>query len=236
MNPTSTPPRPIATRGFTLIELLVVVGVIAIMLVVAAPSLSSVFKGTKLAQGGEAVRNFLTLAQQTAIKNNVAIEVRFYKFSDSGAQETDARVLGYRMYAVKLDPTKPDPANSPPLYIDPTRLGMTDEATTDSLSITRLPPGIVISAQDTISTLVGTNITKGTEKIKLDAKNPEKEVTYYAFQFNTDGSTNLPVEKKWFLTLMSQDEIIRNTEKSPENFICLQVNAYNGAVRWLQPN
>lgn len=225
-----------AQHAFSLIELLVVVGVIALLLTVSGPTMSAAFKGTKLNQGAEAVRNFLILAHQTAIKNNLPVEVRFYKYDDPETPETTEYILGYRMYLVKLKLSENDPTQQALQYVDPARLGMTDEVKSN-LSLTKLPPSVIISADDKQSTLMGADVSKGTEGMNnIEAGNESTQASYFAFQFRADGSVNLPTNKKWFLTLMGRDEYIKGQEKTPSNFVCLQLNAYNGELRWLQPN
>lgn len=223
--------------AFSLVELLVVVGVIALLLTVSGPTMSAAFKGTKLTQGAEAVRNFLTLAHQTAIKNNLPVEVRFYKYDDPETPETTEYVLGYRMYLVKLKLSENDPTSQQIQYVDPGRVGLEKEVSTEPLSLTKLPPGVIISDDDKQSTLIGSNVTNGTESLNnIETGAASSQASYFAFQFRADGSVNLPTNKKWFMTLMGRDEYIKGQEKTPSNYICLQLNAYNGELRWLQPN
>jgi uncharacterized protein (TIGR02596 family) len=211
-------------RAFSLIEILVVVGIITILLVLAAPTLSTAFKGSKLVQGSEAVRNFLAAARQTALKNNVSVEVRFYKFDDPDTPESTESITAYRMYQVQLDYTANDPLTANLKYVEPTNL-------------VKLPSGVVLSPDEDQSTLLGTSVKTGQERVKgIDPANDEMNVTFVAFQFRPDGSLNLPVDRKWFMTLMNREEFIRDTSDTPSNYVCLQMNPYNGEVRWLQPN
>ena len=215
-----------SNRAFTLIELLVVVAIIALMLVMAAPTMTSAFKGSKLNQGAEALRNFLASAHLTAIKRNLPVEVRFYKYDDPETPESTVHCLAYQMYVVELsnDSDDSDVSRSKVVY---TKVG----------DLKQLPAGVVISIDPTQSTLLGTEMRTGKESIKgVDPKTTETEVDFYAFQFRPDGSMNLSTTKKWFLTVMGRDEYIRNKEKTPSNYVCLKLNAFNGDIRWLQPN
>lgn len=225
------------TQGFSLIELLVVVGVIAFMLVLSAPTMSAAFKGSRMNQGAEAVRNFMIQAHQASLKYNMPIEVRFYKYDDPETPETTEHILGYRMYVVKLDLKNPDPTSQKLLFVDPTRLGMDPEVSTAPLSITKLPPGVVLSTNVAQSSLLGPNVTQGKEPVKnVDPDNAAMEVDYFAFQYRADGTVNLPTDRKWFMTVLNRDDYLKGQEDTPGNYVCLQLNPYNGEVRWLQPN
>ena len=132
-----------SSRAFTLIELLVVVAIIALMLVMAAPTMTSAFKGSKLNQGAEALRNFLASAHLGAIKRNLPVEVRFYKYDDPETPESTVHCLAYQLYVIEVsNATDSDGSNSKVVY---TKLG----------DLKRLPAGIVISIDPTQSTLLG---------------------------------------------------------------------------------
>ena len=224
---------PTVARAFSLIELLVVVAIIALMLVMAAPTMSSAFKGSKLNQGAEATRNFLAAAHLTAIKNNLPVEVRFYEYDDPDTPETTKYVMAYQMYLVRLDARSTDLSKSTPQY----------EKVDD---LKHLPAGIVLStlsSPKSQSTLLDKTLVRtGKESIKgVDPEKQETEVDYYSFQFRPDGSMDLPslkagVRQKWFMTVLGRDEFVRGLEKTPSNYVCLNLNPANGDIRWLQPN
>ena len=218
--------RASSTLAFTLIELLVVVAIIALMLVMAAPTMTSAFKGSKLNQGAESLRNFLASAHLTAIKRNLPVELRFYKYDDPDTPESTVHCIAYQMYVVELsnDSDDADVSKSKVVY-------------TKVADLQHLPAGVVISLDPKQSTLVGTEMRTGKESIKgVDPEKNETEVDFYAFQFRPDGSMNLSTTKKWFLTVMGRDEYIRGKENTPSNYVCLKLNAFNGDIRWLQPN
>ena len=114
---------------------------------------------------------------------------------------------------------------------------MDPEVSTTPLSITKLPPGVVLSTKANQSTLLGANVTQGKEAVKkVDPEDDKKEVDYVAFQYRADGSVNLPTDRKWFMTVLNREDFLKGQEDAPGNYVCLQLNPYNGEVRWLQPN
>lgn len=217
---------PARLKAFSLIELLVVVGIIAFLIVMAAPTMTSAFKGSKLTQGAEAVRNFLALAQQTAIKDNVSMEVRFYTYDDPDTPESTEHYLGYRMYAIKPSKDVVGADQSKPVTF------------VKGSNFTKLPQGVVISSNAEQSTLLGELVISGTEPdVKgITPGEQTQTLSYKAFRFRPDGSMSLSTNRKWFLTLMSRDEYLREKQDTPDNFVTLQVNVNNGQIRWLQPN
>ena len=61
------------SRGFTLIELLVTISLVAILMGLAAPSLTEAALGSKLAGNANRLATSATLARSEAIKRNIAI-------------------------------------------------------------------------------------------------------------------------------------------------------------------
>lgn len=66
--------------------------------------------------------------------------------------------------------------------------------------------------------------------------------TYRSFQINPDGSTNLDTSgaQAWYVSLIDSSEVDRAGGSldalAPKNYICLQVDPFNGGTRWFQPN
>jgi prepilin-type N-terminal cleavage/methylation domain-containing protein len=81
------------SKGFTLIELLVTLAVLAILVAVAVPSMSSILERRKVHGAGEKLFADLTYAKTEAIKQNTSVTVSFtgtgatwcYGIADDGA-------------------------------------------------------------------------------------------------------------------------------------------------------
>ncbi len=213
-------------RAFSLVELLVVIGVIAVLMVLSAPSMSAAFKGSKLSQGGEALRNLINQGRQTALKNNLPVEVRIFRFDDLETPEETPYYMGARLYLMRLNLAN----NNDPLASE-----LKEEAVGNLL---KLPAGIIISDDLLQSSLVdATKVITGKANIKgIDPNQVEKEADYVAFQIRPDGSMNLPSTQRWFLTLFNREEVIRGKQSTPSDYVCLQVNPYTCDVRWYHPN
>jgi uncharacterized protein (TIGR02596 family) len=213
-------------RGFSLVELLVVVGVIAMLMVLSAPTMSAAFKGSKLTQGGELFRNLITQGRQVALKNNAPVEVRIYKYDDVDTPETTMHYMAARLYLMKLDLST---------NADPLTTKLVPEATGN---VVKLPAGIIISDDATQSSLTNpSRLITGHDNVKgLDPDVAETSADYVGFQIRPDGSLNLSTNQRWFLTLYNREEIIKGTQTSPSDYVCLQVNPYTCEVRWYHPN
>lgn len=72
--------RSASTRAFTLVEMLTVVGIIALLVALATPTLMDVIRSTRLSAAGDSLLNRLSLAQQEAIARSKEVEMRFYQY------------------------------------------------------------------------------------------------------------------------------------------------------------
>ncbi|RYD37029.1 MAG: Verru_Chthon cassette protein D [Verrucomicrobiaceae bacterium] len=220
-------------RGFTLVEVLVVLAIISIIMFLSVPNMGEIIKGSKLTQAGDQLRNDLAQAQMAAIKQNLTVEVRFYQYKQP---EMDAAVAAssysaYQMFTLIPDSTKPSDPKAERILAPFGR-------------IKKLPSGIVIPSSETWSTLVSNNTIATGEQQVLGLIPTEKQTaaTYRSFQLNPDGTTNLGTTgaTQWYVTLVNLSDLERAggavESIAPNNYICIQLDPYNGGTRWFQPN
>lgn len=203
----------VGRNGFTLIELLVVITIAAILLLFAVPVTNSVLTANQVTTGTQMVVDGLSLARQTAITRNRVVEVRFYDFaSQDRGNATTAEVSAFE--AVIYDETN---TKSSPLA-----------------SVEHLPGGVLISKDETLSTL----LKSSREKTNWTTDDPKQSLprgigsSYqtYALRFRPDGSTDLGAGS-WFLTLHGS----REAGSPPPNHAAVQIDPYNGSLRLYRP-
>ncbi len=225
--------RSAARRAFTLIEILVVLAIISVIMFFSVPNMGEIIQGSKLTQAGDQLKYDLGLAQQTAVKENLTVEVRFYQFRQPDQSDDEARntYAAYQMFTLIPDSTKPSDPKAERILAP---IG----------KIKKLPIGVVIPASELWSSLVANaRIANGTEEIfGLIPTEKRTVATYRSFQINPDGSTNLDTSgvEHWYVTLIDSTEITRSggnlDSLAPDNYICIQVDPFNGGTRWFQPN
>ena len=218
--------------AFTLIEILVVLTIISIIMFFTVPNMGEIIQGSKLTQAGDQLKYDLGLAQQTALKDNVTVEVRFYQYRQP-EQAAGGALNSYNAYQIfRLIPDSMKPSDpKAERILDP--LG----------SIKKLPIGVMIPQSELWATIVtDSSIANGTQEVPGLIPTERKTVaTYRSFQINPDGSTNLDTSgaQQWFVSLIDSSELERAGSMdnlAPDNYICLQVDPFNGGTRWVQPN
>lgn len=227
MKPNSSSRR----AGFSLIELMVVLGVVGLLLAIAAPNLIGLLGSTTLTGEGSYLRNQLTMAQQLAVSKSADVEVRFFKYTDTAAASTEDGFRAYQLFQYDRS------GNLVPV--------------SDFFPI-RTP----VVVHEGLSTLLQTGQAQGKDA-KYGFTAPRQSVTnyeipigeggrlegapYVAFRFRPDGSTDLPYRSggaggsgdTWYVTLVQGEGA--QEEDSPQNYVCLQVNPYNGQVMEFRP-
>lgn len=196
-------------RGFTLVELLVVLAVVAMLLLLAVPSLVGSSAATQLTTAGDLLLNRLSEAQQEAIASDSEIQVSFYKRTNPRGLESAPQVRSFRTFV--LDSLHYEGA------------GKGDSA--DSTAETRLPEGIVISSKPKITSFFDS-------APELEGGSGAGEPKLY-LTFLPDGSTSLPPGNPWFLTLVSEES--EATQGVPANFYTIQIDPVTGRIRSFRP-
>lgn len=226
-------PLPTRRHGFTLVEVLVVLAIISIIMFFSVPNMGEIIKGSKLTQAGDQLKNDLAIAQLTAVKENLSVEVRFYQYKqpDMAPALAATTYTAYQTFTLIPDSTQPSDPTVPRI------LAPIDK-------IKKLPSGIVIPASDTWSSLVTNSALATGEQMVLGLNPNEKSTsaTFRSFIINPDGSTNLDASgvNQWYVTLINFTDLEKANGAvdsiAPNNYVTIQVDPYNGGARWYQPN
>ena len=212
--------------AFSLLELLVVLTVVGLLLSFAAPNLFSLVQSRTLSNEGSLLRNQLTFAQQIAVSKNADVEVRFYKWRDESAAEEDEQFSAFQLFQYS------NGGEMKPIS-----------------SFFRIKAPTVIYEEYSTLLEAGKNQTstdrkygfvspvEGTGQAPTGVLDSLQDTRYVSFRFRPDGSTDLPNKSDdrdtWYITLVQGEGIDSN--RLPENYVCLQVNPYNGAVSQFRP-
>lgn len=226
MNPT---PSRAKSRAFTLIEMLIVVSVIGMLLAMSAPRIFSLLRSNELGTQGDSLRNWLALAQQHALSSNAPVEVRFYKYADPEESQTEPEFRAGQLYQFdetgSLQPTSQIFHIRSPVVLskDPKLSNLLDEGQNNSF-------GRLNASDQAYKALFGERDVGGA-------------VEYASFRFRPDGSTDLDTRPSsdpskpaytWYLTLVPEGTSPADAE-IPQNFVCLQVDQFNGTIREFRP-
>ena len=230
MNTFSRSRLPAHRPGFTLVEILVVLALIAMLLFFTVPGLKDVLKGSKLTSTADQLVADLGLAKQTALKEGLPVEVRFYKFRDPAARNEE-RFSAYQCYKLKQD------LNSPSDYTKARIPVPVFE------KVKTIPQGVVLVAAEQWSPLLTNDkMHQDRERVRgLISGEKDTEAAYYSFIISPEGETSLDNTgaKQWYMTLVTENEMQKAPNPAalrPNNFITLQVDPYTANIRRYQPN
>lgn len=217
MSPATLSVRPQARKpsAFTLVELLVVVAVIALIAGLAVPAIEPMMKGSKITTASDNVKFNLAAWRQQAIAENSPIEVRFLRYIDPTVPGQREAYRGYQAGRFRQKKTE-NGAGS--FIFDP--LG----------NVQKLPEGIVFSSQEQLSSLLTSEkVREGSHEFMVEGQD---NLPFKSFSFRPDGSTELPKRAgdTWFLTVV-QERDDEQSKTNPDNFVTLQIDAFNGSVR-----
>ena len=196
--------------GFSLIELLVVVAVIALLATLAVPAFNAITNAGSIEHSADQIAGACALARQTAVSKNRSVEVRFYEVPAEG-WPNDFRAL--QLFEI----------------------GDSGEATALTKVFTlRLPA--ILSRDTGLSTLLANARTKVWTVKDPQVALPRAGTTYgcRAFRFRPNGTTDLPVDTKWHLTVVDAKKP-GSAAQPPENFATVWVEPATGAVKILRP-
>jgi uncharacterized protein (TIGR02596 family) len=199
--------------GFSLVELLTVVAVIAIMAVATVPALRGALDGITVASSADQVGAELAFARQAAISRNLPVEVRFYNLAGDRGE-------GWRGMASVI-PASASGAVQDEWVGRPTTLA--GATIFDNSSFSSL---LEAASAERVSPRRGTQ--NGSAPQNLQNR------PYVAFQFNPNGSTNLPRDQAWNITLRNENS--RPASGAPaENFVSIVIDSMTGQFMVYQP-
>mgnify|MGYP001191774369 CR=1 FL=1 len=226
----------ILNKAFTLVEMLTVVGIIALLVALVTPALVDVIRSTRLNSAGDGLQNRLSLAQQSAVSRSTEVEMRFYKYPDAESDRPGDKI--FYAYQVIEAPNGGLPKPISEVYY--------------------LDPGIVMSATLELSPMLQTTAEQKPDEnnnfLFVPPSGTGANVEYAALRFYPDGSCKLlnkpdaaaagtavgtalaytvPPLPKSYLTLIEDSAIGATT--IPNNFYCMQIDAYTGKVRVYRP-
>lgn len=206
--PTLRTERP--ATGFSLIELLVVVAVIALLATLAVPAFNAITNAGSIEYSADQIAGACALARQTAVSKNRSVEVRFYEVPAEG-WPTDFRACQLFEIGESGEPT----------------------ALTKVLTFRQ---SAIISRDTGLSTLLANSRTKIWTQKDPQVALPRAGTTYEcrAFRFRPNGTTDLPVDAKWHLTVVDAKKP-GSAAQPPDNFATVWVEPATGAVKILRP-
>jgi len=206
-------------RAFSLIELLTVVAILSVLAVGVVPGIRGTLDGINLSGAASLAESQISLAHQTAVSRNTPVEVRIYEHDDGTG-------LAWRALALVIPATTSGKAN--------------DEWITKG---TVLPGNIVIEKGENYSTIVsGAGVSSPGSKVApwsgqelSGAPGMLKDKRYVAFSFRSDGSTDLPTDKPWCITLKNVRSQSEEGGKPAANFVSLVIDPTTGQTLVYQP-
>jgi len=212
-------------KAFSLIEMMIILGLVGLLLAFAAPNLFSLLGSTSLSGEGTLIENQLTLAQQMAVSKSADVEVRFFSLADASAAQTEEAYRAFQLFQFN---NEGDMIPISPFF----RI--------------RAP----VAIHEDLSTILSTGEGSETDR-KYGFSSPRAgeynapagaggalvSTPYVAFRFRPDGSTDLPYraaeDDTWYLTLVQGEGANRTAD--PDNYVCLQINPYNGQITQFRP-
>jgi uncharacterized protein (TIGR02596 family) len=201
-------------QAFTLVELLAVMAVMGIMLVLVAPAMNQILRGSNMTQSGQFVSDQLTLARQTAMTTGRTVQVRFYLLpvSSPGSATNYAAVQCFRMEE-----------NGTPTALT---------------KMQSLLNRIIFASDATHSTILANTAPTVTGSSTLPAYG-NQICPYVGFQYLRDGSTDLDPSQVatnggWFVTLVDANKPIP-AGGLPTNYYSVRVEPLTGHIRAFRP-
>lgn len=216
----------VRSKAFSLIEMMVVLGIVGLLLAFAAPNMFSLITSNSLSGEGVVLRNQLTYAQQIAVSKNADVEIRFFKMPDYASARPDPAFRAYQLFQYNLDG---ELAPISTFFRIKSPVGVHEQLSTI------LDPRSNTSGAD--KKFGFSSPTVGKAEAPVGEGGALQSAEYVAFRFRPDGSTDLPFRTgssdTWYITLVQGEGALKSDK--PDNYVCLQVNPYNGQVSEFRP-
>lgn len=212
----------IRPHAFSLGELLGVMAICAILAALAVPAFQQIGTSSTLNAAGQSVVDVFTLARQIALTRNRPVEVRIYKLP--APEQPTGTPTQYRALQILLNNAGQLSPFAKPVYLS-APIVLSDNVKTSSLLPAPTDP-----------------ILPELTPLDGDPALPvvEKNYRYRKFQFQSDGSTDLPpssstADPAWFLSLHATREPVKATTGLPANFITVQLDPQTGGTKVYRP-
>jgi uncharacterized protein (TIGR02596 family) len=207
-------------KAFSLIELLSVMTLISVLAVAAVPAMRGTLDGINIGGAAGVLESEISMARQLAISRNLPVEVRIYKYDDGNG-------MAWRAVSSVI-PSK-----------------ASGQAADEWVTAPKILPGnVIIDDSQEFSTVVSKAQSPVSDPAVAPWTTTETSATsvpalvrgknYVGFCFNPDGSTNLPNNAPWCLTL-------RNPNSKPAgsgpaaNYVSIVVDSLTGRTLSYQP-
>ncbi len=209
------PKRHAKVSAFSLIELLTVMAIFAILTAATLPALRGTLDGYNISGAADLAGAEIALARQTAISRNLPVEVRIYKHDDGTGEAW--RALG--------------------LVIPASASGA---AADEWIAKGKVLPGNILFADSGDFSTIVSEATAGAAAVPRlgteasDAPGFIKSKEYVAFRFQPDGSTNLPSDQAWCVTLKSPRSQPEG-DAPAANYVSIVLDSLTGRSMTFQP-
>ena len=198
-----------AFPAYTLVEMIVVSGIIVLLVSLAVPSILDLLKSMRMTHAAHKVQECLTQAQGMATSFNRDVEVRLYR---AGGGFYSEETSGHGIQLFKIG----DDANPKVSGVQ-----MIPEGSEE-----RLPVSVQFSLNDTFTSLW---------KLPVRVEQAQKGIReYVAFRYRPDGSTDLPEDQKWSLSLVPHPADVSSS--LPANFAVFMIDPVTGHISSFRPD
>lgn len=161
--------------GFSLMEMLVVMAVVTILLSLAGNGLRTTWRSQQIYTSATNLMQAFSLAKSNAVRFNMPVQVRIYRFQDGDLTSADPQYRAYQVVSVKA--------------------GQDQDQFSEVSELQRFEGTTIMSKFPQFSSLV-----TGDTKMPNSS-----DYSYVAVEFRPDGSTNLETNptQPWTITLVS---------------------------------
>lgn len=203
--------------GFSLIELLAVIGIMSVLAAAILPAIRGPMDSVFLRGATDTLNSEFSIARQTSISRNLPVEVRIYQAGPDNAWRIVALVIPASASAQGSDE-----------WLDKPKV---------------IPDNIVLDPSQDYSTVISEAAAPVSPANKIApwlGQEPDgapgilKNKSYVGFLFQPDGSTNLPHDRPWCLTLKNPRSPATGAAPAV-NFVTLVIDSQTGRTLAVQP-